>query len=113
MRFRLIPRDESFYPLFDQLAQIAADTAVALTAAMGSLPVSADGRAVLSSPPRSRPTVCCARFARSLEHAIVTPFDREDIQALSNALDDVVDEMRAAADSAFQHNIVHAAAGHR
>ncbi|MEY4338983.1 MAG: hypothetical protein RLZ14_833, partial [Actinomycetota bacterium] len=24
MRFRLIPRDESFYPLFDQQAQIAA-----------------------------------------------------------------------------------------
>ena len=40
-----------------------------------------------------------------LEHAIVTPFDREDIQALSNALDDVVDEMRAAADSALQHQI--------
>jgi len=41
----------------------------------------------------------------ALEHSIVTPFDREDIQALSNALDDVLDEMRAAADNAFQHNI--------
>ena len=40
-----------------------------------------------------------------LEHSIVTPFDREDIQSLANALDDVLDEMRAAADYALQHNI--------
>ena len=27
MRFRLIPRDESFFPLFDRQATIAAETA--------------------------------------------------------------------------------------
>ena len=41
----------------------------------------------------------------NLETSIVTPFDREDIQALANALDDVLDEMRAAADTALQHRI--------
>jgi uncharacterized protein Yka (UPF0111/DUF47 family) len=35
----------------------------------------------------------------------VTPFDREDIQALAGALDDVMDDIRAAAETAFLHNI--------
>lgn len=105
MRFRLIPRDESFYPLFDQLAQIAADTAVALSQAMHSLPVSSQASGAVVAAEKQADGVL--REIRSqLEHAIVTPFDREDIQSLSNALDDVVDEMRAAADSAYQHNIV-------
>ena len=104
MRFRLIPRDESFYPLFDQLAKIAADTAVALSQAMRSLPVSSDASGAVVAAEKQADGVL--REIRSqLEHAIVTPFDREDIQSLSNALDDVVDEMRAAADSAFQHNL--------
>ena len=41
----------------------------------------------------------------ALETVIVTPFDREDIQSLANSLDDVLDEMRAAADTALQHRI--------
>src|SRR4029079_8827651 len=40
---------------------------------------------------------------KRLETAIVTPFDREDIQSLANSLDDVLDEMRAAADLAPLH----------
>ena len=104
MRFRLIPRDESFYPLFEQQAQIAADTAIALERLMTSLPISADAVGAIVAAEKQADAVL--RDVRSkLEHAIVTPFDREDIQSLSNALDDVVDEMRAAADSALQHNI--------
>ena len=38
MRFRLIPRDEGFFPLFDQQAQIAADTAKVFQQLMSSLP---------------------------------------------------------------------------
>ena len=47
MRFRLIPRDESFYPLFDQQAQIAADSAIALGEMLASLPVSAEAASVV------------------------------------------------------------------
>ena len=42
---------------------------------------------------------------KRLETAIVTPFDREDIQSLANSLDDVLDEMRAAADLAQLHQL--------
>lgn len=104
MRFRLIPRDESFYPLFDEQAQIAADSAIAVGEMLASLPVSAEAASVVVAAEKRADGVL--RTVRDqLEHAIVTPFDREDIQALSNALDDVIDEMRAAADAAFQHNI--------
>ena len=42
MRFRLIPRDESFFPLFDRQATIAAETAVVLEQLISQLPVSAE-----------------------------------------------------------------------
>ena len=89
----MIPRDESFYPLFDQLAQIAADTAVALSQAMRSLPVSGEASDAVAMAEKQADGVLLEVPAQ-LEHAIVTPSDREDIQSLSNALDDVVDELR-------------------
>lgn len=104
MRFRLIPRDESFYPLFDRQAHIAHDTAVVLQQLMGTLPVSADRAEAVVAAEKEADAVL-RQVRQRLETTIVTPFDREDIQALANSLDDVVDAMRAAADSAFQHNI--------
>jgi len=104
MRFRLIPRDESFFPLFDQQAQIAAETAVTLQQLMASLPVSAErAGAVVDAEKRADGVLRAVR--QRLETSIVTPFDPEDIQKLSNSLDDVLDEMREAGDSALQHNI--------
>ena len=104
MRFRLIPRDESFYPMFDQQAQLAADTAKVLEQLITSLPLSAEQVDAVVDAEKKGDAVL--RDVRSnLEHSIVTPFDREDIQSLANALDDVLDEMRAAADNAFQHSI--------
>ena len=49
MRFRLIPRDEGFYPLFEQQAARAAETAVQLELLMRSLPVVPD-QSTRSSP---------------------------------------------------------------
>ena len=110
MRFRLIPRDESFYPLFDLQAQIAADTAVVLRGLMTSIPIDPDHvQAVVDAEKKADGVLRQVR--ERLETSIVTPFDREDIQSLTNALDDVVDEMRAAADSALQHNIGSSLAG--
>ncbi len=104
MRFRLIPRDESFFPLFDQQAQIAADTALVLQNLMASLPVSAErAQAVVDAEKKADGVLRHVR--ERLETSIVTPFDPEDIQKLSNSLDDVLDEMREAGDSALQHNI--------
>ena len=104
MRFRLIPRDESFYPLFDKQATIAATTAEELERLVLELPVSAErAESVVTAEKRADAVLRDVRAA--LDTVIVTPFDREDIQALANSLDDVIDEMRAAADTALQHRI--------
>ena len=104
MRFRLIPRDESFFPLFDRQATIAAETAVVLEQLISQLPVSAErAESVVTAEKQADAVLRDVRAA--LETVIVTPFDREDIQSLANSLDDVLDEMRAAADNAFQHSI--------
>ena len=42
---------------------------------------------------------------RRLNSSFVTPFDREDIHALAEELDDVVDEMQAAAELLVLHRV--------
>ena len=97
VRFRLIPRDNGFYPLFEQQASTVVDTATQLEKLMASLPIVADRVDTIVAAERAGDEVM--RSVRSrLETSIVTPFDREDIQFLANSLDDVLDEMRAAAD---------------
>ncbi len=105
MRFRLIPRDEGFYPLFDQQATLAADAAKQLEKLVSTLPIVAERVETIVAAERAGDEVM--RSVRSrLETSIVTPFDREDIQALANSLDDVLDETRAAADLALLHHVI-------
>lgn len=104
MRFRLIPRDESFYPLFEEQASHTASTAEALIALVSVLPVSADGVRAIVDAERAGDEIN-KRIRSLLETSIVTPFDREDIQNLANTLDDVLDEMRAIADHLQLHDI--------
>ena len=48
---------------------------------------------------------------RRLNSSFVTPFDREDIHELTEEIDDVVDDMQAAADLLVLHHVKRAAAG--
>jgi len=104
VRFRLIPRDNGFYPLFEKQAATAVDTAIQLQKLMSSLPIVSDRVDTIVAAERAGDEVM--RMVRNrLETSIVTPFDREDIQTLANSLDDVLDEMRAAADLAHLHQL--------
>jgi predicted phosphate transport protein (TIGR00153 family) len=104
VRFRLIPRDNGFYPLFERQAETAVDTAIQLQKLMVSLPIASDRVDTIVAAERAGDEVM--RMVRNrLEKSIVTPFDPEDIQALANSLDDVLDEMRAAADFAHLHQL--------
>ena len=77
---------------------------------LAELPVSAERAETVVTAEKQADAVL--RSVRSaLETVIVTPFDREDIQSLANSLDDVIDEMRAAADTALQHRISKPLAG--
>ncbi|MDP1821020.1 MAG: DUF47 family protein [Acidimicrobiales bacterium] len=90
MRFRLLPADDKFFPLFDQAASNAAECARHLR------DVIADG-----SPEGHQRINDCEHRGDELTRAIlqrlhstfVTPFDREDIHALAEELDDVVDDI--------------------
>jgi len=104
VRFRLIPRDNGFYPLFEKQAETAVDTAIQLQKLMASLPIVSDRVDTIVAAERAGDEVM--RMVRNrLEKSVVTPFDPEDIQTLANSLDDVLDEMRAAADFAHLHQL--------
>jgi predicted phosphate transport protein (TIGR00153 family) len=93
MRFRLLPTDDRFFELFDAAAQNAADCAGHLRQLIQDDAQSHDG------------VVACERkgdeltqeILKRLDASFVTPFDREDIHALAEELDDVVDDMHAVA----------------
>jgi uncharacterized protein len=106
MAFRLIPRDESFFPPFDRLALGATDAAKLLHQLLASIPV--DDGAVLKIVDAERGADKTSReILAQLERSIVTPFDREDIYTLTDKLDDVYDAIRSAAELAQQHHISH------
>ena len=91
MRFRLIPTDDAFFALFDDSAANVAECAHRL-------------RDLLSDPtdPEAHEKVAACEhrgdelvrtILQRLNTTFVTPFDREDIHALAEELDDVVDDM--------------------
>jgi len=109
VRFRLIPRDESFYPLFNEAAENVAECARRLRELLEDFP---DGDRQPIDDKVARVTDCerlgdeiTRKILRRLNSSFVTPFDREDIHALTEELDDVVDEMQAAADLLVLHNV--------
>ncbi len=104
MAFKIFPRDEGFYPLFDESAAIAYDCAKRLSGIVRSLPpAEVEIDAIMSAERRADDLV--REVNRRLERSLVTPFDREDLQLLATKLDDVIDEMFAAADLIFLHRV--------
>jgi predicted phosphate transport protein (TIGR00153 family) len=95
MRFRLVPTDDRFLTMFTESATNAADCARRLRDLVGRLPE--------TTAAAHEQVVACERKGDELTRAIlhrlnstfVTPFDREDIHALAEELDDVVDDMLA------------------
>jgi predicted phosphate transport protein (TIGR00153 family) len=96
VRFRLVPVDDEFFVLFSASARNAAEAAGRLRDLVND-PGHIDQHLEL--------VVDCERkgdaHVRSLLHRLstsfVTPFDREDIHALAEVLDDVVDDILAVA----------------
>jgi uncharacterized protein len=96
VRFRLVPVDDEFFKLFSASATNVADAARRMRDLVND-PSHIDQHLEL--------VVDCERkgdaYVRSLLHRLstsfVTPFDREDIHALAEELDDVVDDILAVA----------------
>jgi len=94
MRFRLVPVDETFFALF-------ADSAQNITTAARHLRdyvhagATGGNEAIVQCERRGDELV--KSILQRLDSSFVTPFDREDIHALAEELDDVVDDILAVA----------------
>ena len=104
MRFRLIPRDQGFFPLFNEAAQNVVEVAERLRRIIGDL---AEAEAQLPGivECERRGDEITAVIERRLNESFVTPFDREDILSLTETLDDVVDDILAACDLLVLHRV--------
>ncbi len=97
MRFRLVPTDDAFFSMFHDSARNAEECARRLNDLVSDLDdVEAKHSRVVESE-RTGDQLTLAILHR-LDTTFVTPFDREDIHALAEELDDVVDDMQAVSD---------------
>ena len=104
MRFRLVPRDEGFFPLFDEAANNVAECARRLRTVLNDFENAEAGRILVGECER-RGDELTRTILRRLNKSFVTPFDREDIHKLTEEIDDVVDDMEAAADLLVLHRV--------
>jgi predicted phosphate transport protein (TIGR00153 family) len=95
-RFRVVPTDEGFFELFEAAASNARDCAEALSKLIAEFS-DLDERFEEIKGFERRGDELTVDLLRRLDASFVTPFDREDIHALTEELDDVVDDMFSAA----------------
>jgi uncharacterized protein len=105
VKLRIFPREESYFDLFDAVADNLAHTAALLLDLVEDF---------VDPEMKAKRLVECEHEGDRLTHAVysrlnstfITPFDREDIHALAGQLDDVVDAIEAAADMMVLHKVV-------
>ncbi|HVX18665.1 MAG TPA: DUF47 family protein [Acidimicrobiales bacterium] len=112
MRFRLTPRDESFFDLLTASAENLVSGANALgefVTANGEREAWAEQLKALEHEGDEH----TSRIVHKLNASFITPFDHEDIYQLAVSLDDVMDYMEAAADHVVLYQLGELPAGIR
>ncbi len=105
-RFRLVPRDESFFKLFVRQAENVEVAAQALFELISEYHGVKSKAAHLGKLEHEGDEIT-HEIMRRLNTVFVTPLDHEDIHHLTSTLDDVLDHMEAAADLFVLHKIDH------
>ena len=95
---RLIPRDEKFYDLFIKDGETILEAARRLDEMVTSFDRLGERVAEIQALEKKGDQIDDEIEAR-LERAFITPFDREDIHALTVHLDDVLDGIQASAET--------------
>ena len=96
MRFRLIPREEKFFDLFDEfmaILQRAAEKFLDMVLLFDR--IHERGEALREEEHLGDEVV--EKIIQALDRTFITPFDREDIHSLATLLDDVLDNMEETA----------------
>ncbi len=87
---RLIPRDEQFFELFDQLAHHLATAARLLDTLFGDVE-HVDDHVKAIKDIEHKADLLTATLNQRIDKSFITPIDREDIHHLASRLDDVID----------------------
>src|ERR1051326_2140597 len=90
----LIPREEKFFDLFDQVADILANASQQFLDMVSTFQNLSERADQLKDSEHAGDLIV-ERIIRSLDRSFVTPLDREDIHSLATSLDDVLDNMEA------------------
>ncbi len=100
MRFRLTPRETSFYDMFATSASNLVVGAQLLKELLGATDGDRERIREKMRAAEHQGDDATHAIMRQLNSSFVTPFDREDIYRLASGLDDVMDHMDAAVDLA-------------
>ncbi|MHB1472730.1 MAG: DUF47 domain-containing protein [Dermatophilaceae bacterium] len=98
MRFRLTPKDDTFYDLFATSAEHLVDGSRELTRLLGVERSEREAVAARMRDIEHAADESTHAIMRKVNTSFITPFDREDIYGLASHLDDCMDLMEAAAD---------------
>jgi predicted phosphate transport protein (TIGR00153 family) len=102
--FRLLPRDENFFDLFEQQAGHIVSASRVLEELTLDYPA-AQGKVQQIRDLEHAGDAITHEVVRRLNTTFVTPIDREDIYALASRLDDVLDLIDAVADRLLLYKI--------
>ncbi|MDQ3619113.1 MAG: DUF47 family protein [Actinomycetota bacterium] len=104
MRLRLVPREESFFDLFEEMGEKVKQGAEELLDLLRNYS-DLERRAGRVVDIEHEGDEITHEIMRRLNTTFLTPFDREDIHTLGSNLDDVLDHIEAAAEYLQLHKI--------
>ena len=96
MGLRIIPREEKFFEMFVQQAENALEGAKQLKDLLENY-TDVDQKRLLIEKTESHGDEIAHKILEKLNTTFITPMDREDIHALTSALDDILDLIHATA----------------
>ena len=105
MAFSLLPREDEYFTLFSQMTAKIQEASNALVELVHGDPANFE---IVSKKIKDAEHGCDAithEITTKLNKSFITPFDREDIFALSVSLDDVIDYIDAAARAILMYDI--------
>ncbi|MFQ5899871.1 MAG: DUF47 domain-containing protein [Candidatus Methylomirabilia bacterium] len=108
--FRLIPREEKFFDLFEQQAANIVSGAIVLEELVLDYP-NAEEKVKRIRDLEHQGDALTHEVVKRLNTTFITPIDREDIYALASRLDDVLDLIDAVADRLVIYKILKPTSG--
>lgn len=103
--FNLLPKEEHYFALFTQMTSYIYDAARALSEMLSDKDNNYEEHAKRIKSIEHACDELTHSISDRLNKSFITPFDREDIYLMSNALDDIVDLINSAARAMVMYGI--------